>query len=328
MGNNIKKYKPYLYGPIIDFMGMGGLAFLFLIFFYYFVPNESTATWLTISAMLAHMVNHPHFALSYLIFYKDFKKKLTNHHSPISLKIKYWISGIFVPLIMILFVANCLINKNAKNLGLGVNAMFFFVGWHYVKQGYGCLMVYCNLNHKYFSKFFKNILLLNALFCWLFSWLKTNQFIYKNQYWGLQYASFETSPHYLILSKYICFFLGIATLFTFIFHFYKWKKNFPFIGVIAYVSAIYPWTIFPSIDPVFALLIPLFHSIQYLLISTKYQLNSINSQKLEIKNENPSDLQMFFLNKYSFSLITLLTRDSPLSGRRSFPFHHTTIRIP
>jgi len=325
MKNNIKIKHPYLYGPFIDFMSMGGLAFLVFLCFYYLVPDKHTAFWISASTILAHLINHPHFAISYLIFYKNFPQKLTSNESSNSLKIRYWIAGIFVPLAIATLFITCLINRDAKNLGLSVNVMFLLVGWHYVKQGYGCLMVYSNLNQRYFSKSFKDILLLNALFCWIFSWLSTNQFVYKNQFWGLEYASFQMPQNYLIASKYICLFLGLVTLLIFIYHCHKWRSRFPFIGVIAYLSAIYPWTIFPSLDPAFVLLIPLFHSIQYLLISSKYQLNSMNFQKIELQSENPTDFQMFLVNKYSFCLITLILGYFLFWGIPNFIQDHSSI---
>ena len=72
--------------------------------------------------------------------------------------------------------------------------MGFFVGWHYVKQGYGMLMVDAVLKRKFFSDQDKKVLLFNGYAVWLFAWLQTNVVITERQFWGLEYYTFAVPP--------------------------------------------------------------------------------------------------------------------------------------
>ncbi|TGV82311.1 hypothetical protein EN788_64000, partial [Mesorhizobium sp. M2D.F.Ca.ET.145.01.1.1] len=110
---------------------------------------------------LAYVINYPHFAHSYQLFYRNFGRKLRGDGYDRNLQLRYIFAGIVVPLLMGAFFAYGSITANARLLGNATNAMFFFVGWHYVKQGYGMLMVDAVLKRRFFTDPDKKILLIN-----------------------------------------------------------------------------------------------------------------------------------------------------------------------
>lgn len=165
--------QKYLFGPFIDFFMLGGSAFLILPVLY-FVPLKYEGVVALAAFLLSHLINQPHFAHSYQIFYRNFARKVRGDGYDRSLQIRYIIAGIAVPMIMVAFFAYGSVTGNARLLGYATNAMGFFVGWHYVKQGYGMLMVDAVLKRKFFSDQDKKALLFNGYAVWLFAWLQTN----------------------------------------------------------------------------------------------------------------------------------------------------------
>ena len=69
--------------------------------------------------------------------------------------------------------------------------MFFTVGWHYTKQGYGMLMLDAVLKRRFFSEAEKALLLQHAYAVWALSWITANQVFAQNEYWGIAWTTFE-----------------------------------------------------------------------------------------------------------------------------------------
>lgn len=170
---------------------LGGSAFLILPALY-FVPLRYEGLVAATMLFLAYLINYPHFAHSYQLFYRHFGRKLRGDGYDRNLQIRYIVAGIVVPLLMGAFFAYGSITANARLLGNATNAMFFFVGWHYVKQGYGMLMVDAVLKRRFFTDPDKKILLINSYAVWLFAWLQTNTAVRQGKYLGLEYYTFAT----------------------------------------------------------------------------------------------------------------------------------------
>jgi hypothetical protein len=101
--------------------------------------------------LLTNLINHPHFAHSYQIFYRNFGRKVRGDGYHRNLQHRYVFAGIVVPIIMGGFFAYSVVNGSTRMLGFAANMLGFFVGWHYVKQGYGILMVDSVLKRLFFT---------------------------------------------------------------------------------------------------------------------------------------------------------------------------------
>jgi hypothetical protein len=118
-----------------EFMLMGGASIVVCLACWAF--TDKSASVLTMSQLafsLAFVMNHPHFLSSYVLLYKDFRKNILK-------KPKYFWAGIVSPLLLGGYLIYCLVAGNGEWMGQAVNAMFFLVGWHYVKQVFGCVIV-------------------------------------------------------------------------------------------------------------------------------------------------------------------------------------------
>ncbi|WP_027055016.1 hypothetical protein [Mesorhizobium erdmanii] len=264
--------QKYLFGPFIDFFMLGGSALLILPVLY-FVPLRYEAALALTTLLLSHFINQPHFGHSYQIFYRNFARKVRGDGYSRNLQIRYIIAGIVVPLVMTAFFAYGSLAGNARLLGNATNAMGFFVGWHYVKQGYGMLMVDAVLKRKFFSEHDKKVLLFNGYAVWLFAWLQTNVVIAERQFWGLQYYTFAVPPWLITIAMSIAAASSAATAVMFI---NRWRKHggaLPYNGVVAYVVSLYAWILFVTLNPLWLLVVPAMHSLQYLAVVWRYQTN-------------------------------------------------------
>ena len=68
--------QKYLFGPVTDFLMLGGSAFLILPVLF-LVPLEYEGPLAATMVIVAYLVNYPHFAHSYQLFYRNFGRKVT-----------------------------------------------------------------------------------------------------------------------------------------------------------------------------------------------------------------------------------------------------------
>jgi hypothetical protein len=225
------------------------------------------------SFVLSHFINYPHFAHSYQIFYRNFRRKLIGAEYGTVLRLRYFVAGILAPSALILFFITSIVQGDAKMLGLGGNLMIFLVGWHYVKQGYGMIIVDSVLKRKFFSQGEKKVLLINAYTCWILYWVLANWLVSESQLQGLKYYSFAMPVAAVYGAGAIA---GVSTALVLYILFRKGlreKTKTPINGIVAYLVTIYAWLLVGRFDPILLLLVPVFHSLQYLIVVWRYQLN-------------------------------------------------------
>jgi hypothetical protein len=193
------------------------------------------------------------------------------------MQLRYIFAGIVAPALLIAFCAYGIVTTDARLLGYGANLMALAVGWHYVKQGYGMLMVDAALKKRFFDDRTKKILLANCYAVWGAAWLNFNAVVSKNDLWGLQYYTFSIPQPIVVAAGMIAVATGTVTLFA-LAAIWKAKRALPVNGVIAYVVSLYIWLLFVRVHPIWALVVPALHSLQYLLVVWRYQLNYASAQ--------------------------------------------------
>src|SRR5215471_11962990 len=269
----------YLFGPLTDFIYLGGGSLIILGLIALFLPQGITeAQEFSLMMVLMLLINQPHFAHSYQMFYRNFGAKAFGPSYARSLRIRYVFAGIVVPLVLIAFlvfgVMSALESKSTEILGYAFNAMFFFVGWHYVKQGYGILIVDSVQKRQFFSENTKRIFRANAYFCWLLTWTGLNNTISKMApQVGIAYHTLALPA--LVYDVMLA--AGIASTFVMLAALaqcWRTKGTLPWNGVIAYLASLYVWVVFARSNPLVYVIIPTFHSLQYLAVVWRYQLNA------------------------------------------------------
>jgi hypothetical protein len=275
--DNAINHKPYLYSRMSDMLLLGGISLVILplsAFLLQPVQNYYEAT-LIITLALSHFINYPHFAQSYLIFYEGFGKKLTSSELPLSLRARYLAYGLFVPIIMGCYFLYFWINPSAHLLVFSIYAMAFFVGWHYVKQGYGMIILDSVLKKAFFTSVEKKILLVNSYVCWISSYALINTMPKNTNMFGLNYDR-PLLPYPEAVQNVAIFAVLVLLMPTFVVLAKKivhlgW--NAPLSGIVAYIISLYVWLFVAQMNPLFLLIIPALHSLQYLTVVSKYTIN-------------------------------------------------------
>lgn len=260
--------KGYLHNRWIDFFCLGGGS-LPVLCFLLMLPGEKYFPYTaTVALLLSHFINNPHFAHSYQIFYADFGKK-SAPGAP--LRWRFLFAGLGVPVIIVSYFVFVVVTENPRLLGLAVNVMLFTVGWHYVKQGYGILMVEAVLKRAFFNDTEKTWLRYTALSVWIFSWAFANRELNEANFYGLDYVTLDI-PDLVFWAMLAT--MSVATAGAAILLIAKARRGpLPVNGILAYVTSAYVWLILCRFDPMLLWVVPLFHSLQYLAVVWRYQLN-------------------------------------------------------
>ena len=245
---------------------IGGLSLVFFPAFLLLVPkNQDTAFLAWTMFYLSFVVNYPHFLISYQFLYIDNLKQIP----------KDWrlsLAGVIVPLVLLGYILYSVSIQSGTFLGYMANAMFFFVGHHYVKQIIGCVVVTSALKGVYFTQKERLVLSINMFSMWMISFLGGNIGKYTAELHGMKYSSFDFPG----LSISVCYGFIIVSLFILflqILHkFIQTGKWIPFNSFIAFAS-IYAWYIPIIYHPSYFYMIPFFHSLQYLLFAFAYVKN-------------------------------------------------------
>lgn len=266
--------RNYLISPVLDFLLIGGLAlFTYLVIIFVNVPVViDIVFWMFI---LAFFVNSPHFMISYIIFYNSSRNKLFKLN-------RFFIVGILIPLILLFLIIYGFIFYNKNIFYYLLLSMFFLVGWHYIKQAYGCFIVYSAGNKIYYTKIEQEIIKFSLYPLWIFSFLRLFTSESTKDFWGLQYSI----PALLISFKDIIGWMSIIGIITFIgllIHNILYKKKYPNLIALISIIVIYIWLSPLLWDAFYFYMIPFFHSLQYFLFSGAYTKNKINKKKSGFK---------------------------------------------
>lgn len=268
--------RRHLNGPLSDFLLLGGGSLLALLALRWAMDGEAWAgAWSAGTTLaLANIANNPHFAHSYQLFYRNFGAKLTAY--PRDLRLRYWLCGVVAPLALAGAMAWAIAAGQPRALGLMVNAMFFLVGWHYVKQGYGMAMVDAALKRAFFTDAEKRALLRNAYVVWLLSWLLLNRMLAGavGTYWGVEYAFFAVPAPLAWLAGAAALACGLEVAWRLLLR-RRRGDAIAWNGLLAYAASGYVWLMIR--DPVLVLWVPLFHSLQYLAVVWRYERNRIQA---------------------------------------------------
>lgn len=296
---------------------MGGLSVLVYLYFFFFVDKGANVTGIaSLAVSLAFIVNYPHFMASYYILYKD------NASYLFASKRFLW-AGVIVPLLLLSTFIAIFVTKNVLWLGYMVAVMFFTVGWHYVKQIFGCLVVSNVFKLYFYSPFERGIILFNLYALWMMAWLPGNVYGASYQYYDIRYTGLNISSYvHTLLSKLGVYVdvVSLGKLITFtsiacvvvslcyiiLFHvvrFIQTKKTPHLAGVLAFIT-LYLWNIPLFFHPSYIYIIPFLHSLQYLAFVRIYTLNTIDDQ---ISSSAPEleRKKKFFINSFVF-LITII----------------------
>jgi hypothetical protein len=211
----------------------------------------------------AHLVNDPHFAVTYLLFYRNIRENLTSPQLPLAQRLRYVLAGFVAPLALVLWAAGGLLAESSPALGALTQTMFLLVGWHYVKQAFGVVTVLSARRGHRFESNERRALLLHCFSGWAYAWASPFDPGRVVEEKGVVYATWS-HPYWLEPLTRSVFFASLLPLGWLLAR--KWRKEgslvwAPLAGMLC---SVWLWTVYSGLDPLFMYLIPALHSLQYL----------------------------------------------------------------
>jgi hypothetical protein len=212
----------------------------------------------------AHVINDPHFAVTYLLFYREVRARVSSREYSLAQRARYVAAGFVAPLGLALWAGSALVLGSAASLGLMTQLMFLLVGWHYVKQGFGVVTILSLRRGAHYSPTERRALLTHAFAGWAYAWASPFDPGRLVEEKGVIYRTLP-HPSWLELTTGLTF--GLSALVLIVVLAMKWRREcrLPPLGpLVGFLSSVWLWTVFSGIDPVFIYVIPALHSLQYL----------------------------------------------------------------
>jgi hypothetical protein len=212
----------------------------------------------------AHAINDPHFAVTYLLFYKDARARaLGDAFVPLQ-RARYIAAGFVVPVLLAAWAMVGLAAKSAPTIGWMIELMFMLVGWHYVKQGFGVMMVLSGRRGVSFLPRERYAILAHCFAGWAYAWASPAAAPREVEERGLVYMAIA-HPRWLDLATAVVF--AATTVAMVVLLALKWRRDrrFPLVTpLVALLASVWAWSIYSGIDPLLRYMIPALHSVQYL----------------------------------------------------------------
>jgi hypothetical protein len=211
----------------------------------------------------AHFLNDPHFAVTYLLFYEDARKRALGTELGRAQRARYVVAGLIVPVVLVTWAALALATRSAQALGWMVQLMFLLVGWHYAKQGFGVLTVLSLRRGVRFSARERAVILAHCFAAWAFAWANPASAAGEFEEKGVVYWA-PAHPRWLELTAGSALAVSTIALVTALGA--KWRREgrLPFTPLVGFLVTIWLWTIYTSLDPLVRYVIPALHSVQYM----------------------------------------------------------------
>lgn len=263
----------HLFGPVADFMMLGGSSLIILPILLLLPVDQVKPGFVAATFLLSLVINYPHFAVSYRIFYENFATKVAAGHSPDpTLRYRYVFAGIVAPVVIVAVMLSAILRGDGQTLAWSFNVMVFFVGWHYVKQGYGMAMVDAVLKKRFFSDSEKKTFLANGYAVWFTAWALSNRTDDVIDYLGVDVANWKFPGVVLAAAVAATVATSAATARILIRRALQGAPT-AWTGVTAYLVSLYAWIILMRLNPIVLIVVPALHSLQYLTIVKRYQTN-------------------------------------------------------
>jgi hypothetical protein len=212
----------------------------------------------------ASLINDPHFSVTYLLFYRDARARAFGPAYRGVQRLRYWLVGLGVPVVMITWAAWAIARDAPSALGAMIQVMFVLVGWHYVKQGFGVLAVLSARRAVRWSVAERRVVLAHCLAAWAYAWASPFDPGTFSVVHGVAYTTWPHPPGLLLATRAAFFASGLALLLMLA---RKWRRDRrpPALGPLAcFVTSVWMWTVYTRLDPLLAYVIPALHSLQYL----------------------------------------------------------------
>lgn len=258
----------------------------------------------------ARVLNDPHFSVTYLLFYRDARRRALGEAFSPAQRARYVVAGVVVPVVLVTWAGLALYLHSAQSLGWMIQLMFLLVGWHYVKQAFGVLSVLCARRDVRFTDRERTIVLWHAYAAWAFAWSnpsgEAGLFEEKGVvYWEPAHPAWlERAAGGVLLVSAVALVAMLAS---------KWRRErrLPGVPLMAFLVSLWSWTIGSAFDPLVQYAIPALHSLQYLYFVWLMRRNEALAQEGPPTFGTPAATQLTVLALSAIALGWFLLRGAP-----------------
>lgn len=260
---------------------------------------------------LAYVINDPHFAVTYLLFYRNARKRAFSPEYPRVQRMRWIFSGVIAPIILAAWGIIAIRIHSSQTIGWMVQFMYLLVGWHYVKQGFGVLNVLSMRRGVKVTLWERRATLIHCFAGWAFAWaspVSTGGFFEEK---GVVYKAIA-HPRWLMITTAVA--LGASSLFligVIVQRKLREGKMLPLGPLIGLLVSIWSWMIFSGWDPLLRYAIPALHSIQYLFFVYLIRKNEAKANEGPPKFGRPVAVQLATIGIASLGLGWLLFHGLP-----------------
>jgi hypothetical protein len=267
----------------------------------------------------AHLINDPHFSVTYLLFYKDARRRAFGSAFERRQRVRYLVAGVLVPCALAVWLLSALTTDSAYSLGLAIQLMFLLVGWHYVKQGFGVLSVLSARRGVRYNAFERRAFLAHCFAGWAFAWANPASPALEAEEKGIVYFSFA-HPLWLERACAVAFVLSTLVLAAALIRKRRRERRFPPLAPLTgLLVSIWVWSVYSSADPLMIYAIPALHSVQYLYFVWLLSANKARAAERTSHFGPPAHQRVLLLAVAALALGWLLFHGLPelLDGARS-----------
>jgi hypothetical protein len=215
-------------------------------------------------------------------------------------KLSFFWAAVIVPAILVIGLAAGVYFIDHPLLGYFANALYFFVGWHYVKQIFGGVIVTNALQKLYFSKVERWTIKSSLYSIWLMSWVWTNCSLTKAFFYGMPYETLNFPLWLMSVCYGACALTFTAVVVIFVRKYIRERKK-PALSAVACYLSIYIWFLPIFYNPTFYFTVSFFHSLQYLPFVYAFRRNKVESKP----GGNPIARRTIYL--YGYLLLSVVT---------------------
>ncbi len=212
----------------------------------------------------AHLINDPHFAVTYLLFYEDARGRAFGDRFGRGQRVRYLLAGFVAPLTLAVWGVSAVVSESSFALGRMVQLMFLLVGWHYVKQGFGVMTVLSARRGVRYSTLERRVILFHCYAGWAYAWASPFDPGSARAEKGVFYTS-VAHPPWLEEATLAVFALSAVALVVVLALRWRREGSLPILTPLTgLLCAIWAWSIYSSVDPLVRYAVPALHSLQYL----------------------------------------------------------------
>lgn len=258
----------------------------------------------------AHVLNDPHFAVTYLLFYEDAQSRATSPDIALGQRVRWVLAGVIVPIVLVGWASWALAVHAADALGAMVQLMYLAVGWHYGKQGFGVLAVLSARRGVRFEALERRVLLAHVYAAWAFSWasppLPAGEYVER----GVVYFAPERPPWLTAVTGVLCA-ASVLALLMMLARKHRREGSLPWWPLLAYLATLWLWSIGSAIDPLVRYVIPALHAVQYFFFVALLRWNEARSEEGPPRFGRPARSRMLALAAGALVLGYALFRGIP-----------------